>query len=47
VVRKNDWGATTGKHLNWIDGGAKADRLGADAFQGKLEMAIAQERAGQ
>ena len=21
VVRENDWGPTTGKHLNWIDGG--------------------------
>lgn len=20
IVRKNDWGATTGKHLKWIDG---------------------------
>lgn len=44
VARKNDWGATTGKHLNWIDGGAKCDRLDATAFQAKLETAIAQER---
>ena len=22
VVRVNDWGPTSGKHLNWIDGGA-------------------------
>jgi len=47
VVRENVWGPTTGKHLNWIDGGARASRLGAEAFQEKLEMAIAQERARQ
>jgi len=45
VVRKNVWGPTTGKHLNWIDGGAKVDRLDVEAFQEKLEMAVAQERA--
>jgi len=44
VARKNDWGATTGKHLNWIDGGAKKDRLDAQAFQAKLEQAISEER---
>lgn len=22
VVRHNEWGPTTGKHLNWIDGGS-------------------------
>lgn len=35
LVRRNVWGPTTGKHLNWIDGGdasAKADRVDADAF---------------
>ena len=26
VVRRNEWGTTTGKHLNWIDGGEKAQR---------------------
>lgn len=45
VVRKNDWGATTGKHLNWIDGGAKCDRLDATAFQAKLQEAIANEQS--
>ena len=24
---ENVWGNTTGKHLNWIDGGNKKDRL--------------------
>lgn len=32
-VRQNDWGPTTGKHLNAIDGGAKSDRLPADKFE--------------
>jgi hypothetical protein len=32
LVRRNDWGPTTGKHLNWIDGGDKASRLSADDF---------------
>lgn len=27
VVHTNDWGPTTGKHLKWIDGGRKADRV--------------------
>lgn len=44
VARKNDWGATTGKHLNWIDGGAKKDRLDAQAFQVKLVEAITAEQ---
>lgn len=37
VVRQNDWGTTTGKHLNWIDGGRKAERLSADDFAAKLK----------
>jgi len=37
VVRKNDWAATTGKHLNWIDGGkdnpqAKKRRVDSETF---------------
>ncbi len=31
-VRENIWGTTTGKHLNWIDGGCKEDRLSHDEF---------------
>lgn len=27
VVSQNEWGCTTGKHLNWIDGGAKKSRI--------------------
>jgi len=36
VVRENVWGPTTGKHLNYVDGGdteAKAARLNTEAFQ--------------
>ena len=33
VVRQNDWGPTTGKHLNWIDGGNKADRINGEKFE--------------
>jgi hypothetical protein len=33
VVMKNYWGATTGKHLNAIDGGRKKDRVSADEFK--------------
>ncbi len=42
VVRQNDWGATTGKHLIWIDGGTskttdgrrkRAERVSAIEFQ--------------
>jgi len=33
VVRQNDWGPTTGKHLNWIDGGDKAARVTGQEFE--------------
>lgn len=36
VVRENDWGPTTGKHLNWIDGGdkdAKNRRVNSNTFE--------------
>lgn len=36
VVRENDWGPTTGKHLNWIDGGNKADRVSGAEFEQAL-----------
>lgn len=32
-VRKNIWGPTTGKHLNWIDGGDKKSRLSEEDFE--------------
>lgn len=35
-VRDNDWGPTTGKHLNWIDGGAKGYRIPGYQFENRL-----------
>lgn len=32
AVRANDWGPTTGKHLNWIDRGDRKARLSAEDF---------------
>lgn len=31
-VSVNRWGTTTGKHLNWIDGGNKKERLSSEEF---------------
>lgn len=33
VVRQNDWGPTTGKHLNAIDNGDKKRRIESAAFE--------------
>lgn len=43
IVRENEWGPTTGKHLNSIDGGsapAKKLRLDGEAFQSALQVAL-------
>jgi hypothetical protein len=40
-VRQNDWGCTTGKHLNDIDGGTKFLRIPGEEFQKKLNEALA------
>ena len=40
VVSKNAWGSTTGKHLNWIDGGRKSARVPRDEFERQLEAAL-------
>ena len=40
VVRENDWGPTTGKHLNWIDRDKSKRISGADfekALKAELE----------
>ena len=37
VVCENNWGPTTGKHLNWIDDGDKKTRLSRNEFQRKLQ----------
>lgn len=36
-VIQNQWGPTTGKHLNWIDGGDKKSRLTPEEFNAKLQ----------
>lgn len=43
VVRSNDWGPTTGKHLNAIDGGgsAKGKRLPGEEFEQRLSAILA------
>ena len=37
VVRKNDGGPTSGKHLNWIDGGDHKNRLPGSEFEQLLK----------
>ena len=39
-VCKNIWGTTTGKHLNFIDGGAKTSRLDSDTFEKLYQKAL-------
>lgn len=36
VVSENHWSTTTGKHLNYVDGGNKKERLGRDEFDAKV-----------
>lgn len=36
IVRQNSWSTTTGKHLNWIDGGRKEDRIKGTQFEAVL-----------
>jgi hypothetical protein len=40
VVRQNDWGPTTGKHLNMIDGGDKKNRLDSEEFEKQLDAVM-------
>lgn len=37
VVSENIWGNTTGKHLNWLDGGRKECRVPNDEFEEQLK----------
>lgn len=42
IVRENDWSTTTGKHLNYIDGGtpeAKKARVSGEEFERLLSAA--------
>ena len=41
IVRKNVWGSTTGKHLNWIDTGGKGQR---EARMSETDFAAELER---
>lgn len=36
TIRKNDWGGTTGKHLNWINRD-KTKRIDGEAFEAEYE----------
>ena len=40
IVRQNNWGPTTGKHLNWIDGGDKHSRVNSETFERLLTEAM-------
>lgn len=40
VVHQNDWGPTTGKHLNWIDNGDKGNRVDANTFKQKWDEQV-------
>jgi hypothetical protein len=40
VVRENDWKQTTGKHLNWIDGGNKKQRIPGTQFESQLNNVL-------
>lgn len=40
IICENQWGVTTGKHLNWINPDHKA-RLPYDEFQKKLQAMLA------
>jgi len=40
VVSENIWGSTTGKHLNWLDGGRKQHRIPNDEFEKQLNELI-------
>ena len=39
-VSQNVWGTTTGKHLNWIDGGNKSVRLPSEEFDRQLAQLL-------
>ena len=42
-VTQNRWGPTTGKHLNWIDGGNKSGRLTQTQFEAQLTKASSEQ----
>ena len=40
VVHTNDWSTTTGKHLNWIDGGEQDTRVKDKEFEKYYKIAL-------
>lgn len=42
-VVQNQWGSTTGKHLNWIDGGYKKERLTVEEYKAKFKEQFGME----
>lgn len=42
LVRSNEWSTTTGKHLNWIDGGDRKNRLQSNQFEALLTDTLKQ-----
>lgn len=46
VVRENEWGPTTGKHLNAIDDGDKSSRVSGERFEAELKAALASMEGG-
>ena len=43
-VCENCWSSTTGKHLNWLDGGNKKNRLDSETFQKELAKVKPKEK---
>ena len=39
-VCENVWGAITGKHLDWIDGGNKKSRISSEEFDKQLKWML-------
>jgi len=39
-VSENVWSVTTGKHLNWIDGGNKAERVNNQVFDEEFNKVL-------
>jgi len=39
-ISENLWGGTTGKHLNWLDGGNKEGRMPRREFEDALQIVL-------
>ena len=46
VVHENDWGPTTGRHLNAIDNGRKTDRVNHETFERLVKEWVAPQFEG-